>query len=269
LCVVVDTGERSRIGRAAALVSHLPILVIDHHPPGDDALSGGSGSGRGGSLRDATASAAGELVFDVLWEAGWPLSPAAVDGLYVAILTDTGSFRFSNATARVHRVVAELLDRGAAPDDLYGEVYGNIPLRRVRLLQAVLPSVDTSPDGRVAWMTILARTLGELGCTSEDLEGLVDYPRELEGVEVGLLFRELEDGQVKVSLRSNRYVDVNALARSVGGGGHVRASGALVRGSLEQVRERLVSEAVVAVRDGDVSGPDTMRLPGTAAGAGA
>jgi phosphoesterase RecJ-like protein len=270
LCVVVDTGERSRIGRVAALVGHLPILVIDHHPPGDDALSVGNGSVEGGgSLRDATASAAGELVFDVLWEAGWPFTRAAVDGLYVAILTDTGSFRFSNATARVHRVVAELVDRGAAPDDLYAEVYGNIPLRRVRLLQAILSSVDTSPDGRVAWMTIRARTLSELGCTSEDLEGLVDYPRELEGVEVGLLFRELEDGQVKISLRSNRYVDVNALARSVGGGGHVRASGALVRGSLEQVRERLVAEAVAAARNGDGATPDTARLPGTAAGAGA
>lgn len=269
LCVVVDTGEKSRIGRVASLVSRLPILVIDHHPPGDDALSGGEPAERGGSLRDVAAAAAGELVFDVLWEAGWPLTPVAVDGLYVAILTDTGSFRFSNATARVHRIAGELVERGAAPDKLYDEVYGNIPLRRVRLLEATLPSVDTSPDGRVAWMTIRARTLSELGCTSEDLEGLIDYPRELEGVEVGLLFRELEDGQVKVSLRSNRYVDVNALARSVGGGGHVRASGALVRGALEQVRERLVAEAVAAAGDGDGPGPDTTRLPGTAPGAGA
>jgi phosphoesterase RecJ-like protein len=270
LCVVVDTGERSRIGRVMTLVSDLPILVIDHHPPGDDALAAGQGTAeRGVSLRDATASAAGELVFDVLWESGWTLSPPAVDGLYVAILTDTGSFRFSNATARVHRVAAELVERGAAPDSLYSEVYGNVPLRRVRLLQEILPTLDTSPDGRVAWMTVGWRTLSELGCTSEDLEGLVDYPRELEGVEVGLLFRELEDGNVKISLRSNRYVDVNALARSVGGGGHVRASGALMRGSLEQVRERVVAGAVAAARNGDGSRADTARLPGTAAGAGA
>jgi phosphoesterase RecJ-like protein len=270
LCVVVDTGERSRIGRVMNLVSRLPILVIDHHPPGDDPLpdAGGSVAG-GGSLRDTTASAAGELVFDVLKEAGWSFTPAAVDGLYVAILTDTGSFRFSNATSRVHRVAAELVDKGAAPDRLYGEVYGKVPLRRMRLLQAVLPSLDTSPDGRVAWMTVGAGALGELGCTSEDLEGLVDYPRELEGVEVALLFRELEDGQVKVSLRSNRYVDVNVLARSEGGGGHVRASGALVAGSLEEVRERVVAGAVAAARNGDLSPNERTRRPGTAAGAGA
>jgi phosphoesterase RecJ-like protein len=268
--VVVDTGEKSRIGRVMGLVSHLPILVIDHHPPGDDALATARGtSERGASLRDATASAAGELVFDVLWEAGWTPTPAAVDGLYVAILTDTGSFRFSNATARVHRIAAELVERGAAPDGLYAEVYGNVPIRRVRLLQAILPTLDTSPDGLVSWMTVGSRTLSELGCTSEDLEGLVDYPRELEGVEVGLLFRELEDGQVKVSLRSNRYVDVNALARSVGGGGHVRASGALVRGPLEQVRARVVATAVAAARNGGSSGAKGSRLPGTAAGAGA
>jgi phosphoesterase RecJ-like protein len=270
LCVVVDTGEKSRIGRVMSLVSHLPVLVIDHHPPGNEALAAGDGlAEHGGSLRDPTASAAGELVFEVLWEAGWALTPSAVDGLYVAILTDTGSFKFSNATARVHRVAAELVERGAAPDELYGEVYGNVPLRRVRLLQAILPSLDVSPDGRVAWMSVGARTLNKLGCTSEDLEGLVDYPRELEGVEVGLLFRELEDGQVKVSLRSNRYVDVNALARSVGGGGHVRASGALVAGSLEQVRGRVVAEAVAAAREGDGARPGVTGVPGTAARDGA
>jgi phosphoesterase RecJ-like protein len=192
-----------------------------------------------------------------------------MDGLYVAILTDTGSFRFSNTTSRLHRIAAELVELGAAPDRLYGEVYGNIPLRRMRLLQAVLPSLDTSPDGRVAWLTIRARTLYELGCTAEDLEGMVDYPRELEGVEVGLLFRELDDGQVKVSLRSNHYVDVNVLARSVGGGGHVRASGALVRGSVEHVRGRVVAEAVAAARDGEGSAQGGARLPGTASGAGA
>jgi phosphoesterase RecJ-like protein len=91
----------------------------------------------------------------------------------------------------------------------------------------------------------------------------------LEGVEVGLLFRELEDGQVKVSLRSNRYVDVNVLARSLGGGGHVRASGALVHAPLDRVRDRIVAEAVAAARNGDDPGPDTTRLPGTASGAGA
>jgi phosphoesterase RecJ-like protein len=250
LCVVVDTGETSRIGRVRSLVRHLPTLVIDHHPVGDDPIGGVS-------FRDTRAAAAGELVFDLLWAAGGPWTRAVADGLYVALMTDTGSFRFSNVTPGVHRVVAELVERGADPDRLYRQIYGKVPMRRIKLLSTVLPTLDVSPDGRVAWLSLSARALRESGCSSDDLEGMVDYPRDLEGVEVGLLFRELDDGQVKISLRSNGYVDVNALARSLGGGGHVRASGALVAGSLEEVRERVVALAVAsAAENGEAEVPD-------------
>ncbi len=245
LCVVLDTSERSRLGRVGALVAERPLLVIDHHAVGEDAIDGQA-------LRDVSAAATGELVFDLLWSAGGPWTRSVVEGLYVAIMTDTGSFRFSNVTASVHRIVAELMEKGASPDRLYREVYGRIPLRRIRLLQAILPTLDVSSDGRVAWMTVSSSVFRELGCTSEDLEGLVDYPRELESVEVGLLFRELEGGQVKVSLRSNGAVDVNGVARSFGGGGHLRASGALVPGGLDEVRDRVVAHVVAEAKKVDV-----------------
>ena len=112
LCVIVDTAERSRVGKVSPLVDHLPTLVIDHHPAGGDAFEGAS-------LRDNTAAAAGELVFDLLWSGGGPWTRSTVDSLYVALMTDTGSFRFSNVTSRVHRIVAELIERGASPDGLY------------------------------------------------------------------------------------------------------------------------------------------------------
>lgn len=242
LCVVVDTGEVSRIGRVAALVRHLPIVVVDHHPPGDDPIEGLS-------FRDPTASAAAELVFELIDRAGEGWDQSVVDALYVAIMTDTGGFRFSNVTPRTLRIAADLVEHGASPDRLYQAVYGRMPLRRIRLLERVLPSVETNADGTVAWISIRSRTLRELGCTAEDLEGLVDYPRELEGVEVAMVFRELDDGQVKISFRSNGEVDVNRIAREFGGGGHVKASGALVPGRLEQVLERAVSHAAHATRD--------------------
>ncbi len=112
--------------------------------------------------------------------------------------------------------------------------------------------MDISRDGRVAWISVPADTFRRLGCTSEDLDGLVDYPRELESVEVGLLFRELDGGQVKVSFRSNGDVDVNAIARAFGGGGHLRASGALVGGSLDEVRRRVVAHVVAEAEGRDV-----------------
>jgi bifunctional oligoribonuclease and PAP phosphatase NrnA len=243
--VVLDTGEIPRIGRVKPMVEHLLHVVVDHHPEGDRPIEGVA-------WRQVTASATGEMIFDLLFHA---LSPAqhrwrreAVEGLYTAILTDTGSFRFSNATPRAHRVAAELIAMGASPDGLHTRIYGSVPLRRYQLVEAALGTLERTPDGRVSWMTVPERAFRSLGCDSSDLEGLTDYPRTLAGTEVALLFRAVEEG-IKVSFRSNGNVDVNELARELGGGGHVRASGALVQGSLEKVRLRIVGmvhEAVTA-----------------------
>jgi len=243
LVVIVDTGERSRIGRVWPMVEHLPTLVIDHHPTSEDSIEGLA-------LRDSSAAAAGELVFDLLRERGGPWTPAVLDGLYVAILTDTGSFRFSNATPSVHRMAAELIERGASPEELYRRVYGEVPLRRIRILERTLPSLALSPSGAVAWLVVPSEPFRELGCTSEDLDRLIDIPRELAGVEVGILFREVEPGSIKVSLRSKSWVDVNALAREFGGGGHVRAAGALLKESLAGAIERVTQRVELVARGG-------------------
>jgi bifunctional oligoribonuclease and PAP phosphatase NrnA len=243
LVVVLDTGEVPRIGRVKPMVEHLPHVVVDHHPPGDRPIEGEA-------FRDVGASATGELLFDLVCRAGGPWNRTVLQGIYVAILTDTGSFRFSNATPRAHRVAAELISMGVQPDELHSRVYGSAPLRRYRLLEASLPTLDRSPDGRVSWMTVPEEVFRKLGCDPADLEGLTDYPRTLEGTEVALLFRDVDDG-IKISFRSNGDVDVNALARAFGGGGHVKASGALVQGDLEKVRTRVIEAVKSAVSPGD------------------
>lgn len=243
LAVVVDTGEAPRIGRVKPLLEGLPLAVVDHHPEGEKAL-------RGISFRDVAAAATGELVHDLIAVAGGPWTPAVVNGLYVAILTDTGGFRFSNTTAAALRTAASLVERGASPEGLNRAVYGRVPLRRLRLLAASLPTV-TVEDG-VAWMVVPRPAYEANGATPDDLEGFVDHARSLEGVEVGLLFRTVGDGGTKISLRSNGGVDVNALARRFGGGGHVRAAGALVAAPLEEVMATVipaVKEAVAAEGD--------------------
>lgn len=241
LAVILDTGEVPRIGRIMELIQELPRVVVDHHPPGPRPISGVS-------YRDPGASATGELLFHLLEEAGEGMSREAALGLYVAILTDTGSFRFSNASPEAHRVVAALLEMGVDPEDTYRRVYGNLPLKRLRLLQAALAELELDDSGALAWMTIPTRAYEELSATADDLEGLVDYPREIQGVEVGILFRESARGRTKVSFRSNGDVDVNALARGFGGGGHVKAAGALVDGPLPEVRERVLAETRRAVQ---------------------
>jgi phosphoesterase RecJ-like protein len=241
LAVILDTGEVPRIGAVAKLVRGLPSIVIDHHPPGPDPLPGIS-------FRDPDACATGELVFDLLLGAGGPWPPEAIKGLYVALLTDTGSFRFSNTSPDSHRIVAFLLENGANPDELFRLTYGNAPVRKLRLLHAALGELKVDPGGEIAWMTVPPKAVSKLGATADDLEGLVDYPRDIEGVEVGVLFRETVRGATKVSLRSNGAIDVNALARQFGGGGHVKASGALVERPLPEVRAEVLEAVRTAVR---------------------
>jgi phosphoesterase RecJ-like protein len=241
LAVVLDTGEVGRIGRVKPMIEHLTTVVVDHHPPGDQPIGGIS-------FRDPEACATGELCFDLVHGGGGPWPRSVVEGLYIAILTDTGSFRFSNSTPGCHRVTAELIERGAEPEHLHRQVYGDAPLRRFQLLREALGTLELDTELGVAWMTVPEDAFQALGATPEDLEGLVDYPRSLQGVGVGLLFRKTTYG-TKISFRSNGPLDVNQLAKRFGGGGHVRASGALVeRGALEDVRTRVVEAALEAVR---------------------
>lgn len=240
VAVVLDTGEVSRIGRVKPMIGGRPIVVVDHHPAGENPIEGIG-------FRDATACATGELVYDLIRVTGGPWLPESVTGLYVALLTDTGSFRHSNTTPACHRIVADLIERGADPAAIYRSVYGAVPLRKLRLQREALATLDQ--DGGVAWMTIPQAAFHELKAEPDDLEGLVDLPRSLQGVEVALLFRRIAGGGIKVSFRSNGDVDVNALARTFDGGGHVRAAGAVVKGTLEEVRERVIEATRAAVRE--------------------
>ena len=243
LAIVLDTGEVSRIGRVKPLIEELSTVVIDHHPLGDQPIGGIS-------LRDTAACATGELVFDVIQAMGGPWPRSVVQGIYVAVLTDTGSFRFSNSSPGSHRVVAELIELGADPEWLHGKVYGAWPVRKLILLKEALETLEVDAELGIAWMVVPEQAFQKLGAIAEDLEGLVDYPRSIEGVDVGLLFRKTAQG-TKVSFRSNGPVDVNALARPFGGGGHVRASGALVEGEPRDVVPAVVEatrQAVVAAR---------------------
>ena len=237
VAVVLDTGEIPRIGRVRPLIRELPAVVIDHHPPGDEPLGGVS-------LRDPAACATGELVYDLILASNGPWSRGVALGLYVAILTDTGSFRFSNATPDGHRIAAELIAMGVEPEATYERVYGAAPLRRYRLLEHALGTLQVDQDAGIAWMSVPRDAYDALEATNDDLEGMVDVPRGIEGVEVGLLFRQTNTGEIKVSFRSSGPTDVNELARRFGGGGHTKASGAIVPGPME----RAIADVVEATR---------------------
>lgn len=239
LFVVVDTSEAKRLGKLPKSFGDRPVAVIDHHPAGDTGV-GGFG------VQDPAASATGELIYDLLQIAGaggdaWP-EPVA-EAIYTAIVTDTGSFRFANTTPRAHAIAGEMIARGVDPEAVYRRLFGSVPLRRIELVRAALAELVADPEWPVTWITVPRETVESVGATSEDLDGIVEYARSIEGTEVALLFREVADGSTKVSFRSNGIVDVNAIARQFGGGGHVKASGALIGEGLERARARVI-EAV-------------------------
>ena len=233
LAVVLDTAEVPRIGRVQDLIRDLHTLVLDHHPPGDHPIGGTL-------LQDPSACATGELVFDVVQAAKGPWTPQVAHGIYVAILTDTGGFRFDNATAACHHITAEVIALGVDPAEMHERVYGSSPMRKYQLLRQALATLEHEAQTGISWMTIPREAYEELGATAEDLEGIVDIPRSIEGTEVGLLFRRTTTGEIKISFRSNGRVDVNALARRFDGGGHVKASGAIVAGPLEAAVDRVL-----------------------------
>lgn len=236
--IVLDISDVKRLGTLASAVRKLPRspLVIDHHLPGEEPP---------GPIvvSDVAACATGELIFDFAVTLGLTITPDIATALYTALLTDTGGFRFSNTSPRCHAIAARLLAAGVDPEEMYRRIYASVPVGRLKLLRDALDSLEADVPNGIAWVSVAAGVLEQYGVTSEDLDGIAEYPRSIEGMRLAILFRDLGHGKVKISFRSVRGVDVNALARRFGGGGHARASGALVAGSLEEVRGRVLDEA--------------------------
>ena len=238
LIVVLDISDVGRLGNLGHTVKERGVTVacVDHH------VSQGH-LPDGPRYVDPAASATGELVFELAQANGWPLTAAAARALYVAILTDTGAFRFSNTRPHVLRVAASLLDVGIDPEQIYMEVYANAPEGRARLYAEVLQTLVVEGERGLAWVTVPAGAIERLGVTPDDLDGIVEFPRSISGVRMALLFREIAAGRVKVSLRSVGEVDVAAFAQPFGGGGHTKASGLSLEGSLAEVQAQVLAAA--------------------------
>jgi phosphoesterase RecJ-like protein len=234
----LDIGDITRLGNLATVINKRqpPFVCIDHHV-GPVKLPSGP------CLIAPEATATAELVFDLASVAGWPLTPESAQALYVGLLTDTGGFRFSNTTARALRVAAALLEKGVDPESIYASVYASAPEGRVRLLAEVLQTLVVEPDVGLAWVSVPADALRRHEVTADDLDGIVEFPRSIAGVRMALLFRHIGNGRIKVSFRSMGEVDVAALAHEFGGGGHHRAAGASLAGSMADVEEQVLKAA--------------------------
>jgi len=238
--LVLDISDIKRLGKLSEVVRARSCtkLVIDHHVPSDDPPAAAEDI-----FSDTSACATGELIYDFASVLGLEITPAIAQGLYVAILTDTGGFRYSNTTPRCHAIAAELLRAGVDPEAMYQRIYASMPVGRLRLLRDALGTLEFEPEYGLSWITVGEGALEQYNVRSEDLDGITEHARSIAGTRLAIFFRELENHRVKISFRTTGNADANVFARQFGGGGHVKAAGALVNGTLAEVREKVVAAA--------------------------
>ncbi|HHW18431.1 MAG TPA: bifunctional oligoribonuclease/PAP phosphatase NrnA [Firmicutes bacterium] len=233
VAIFVDCTGPDRVGKARELAEGKVWVNIDHHI---------SNSNFGHiNLVDPEASASGELVMELLETLGVPLTQDIGTCLYVAIVTDTGGFRYQNTSAKTMRLAAKLLDIGVKASEVADQVFETRSLSSLLLLKAALGTLKIYQNGRLAAVTVTREMLRSAGASPDESDGIINYPRSIAGVEVAVCFKETEDGRgVHVSFRSRSRVDVAKIASSLGGGGHPRASGALIPGSIEEVSGKVL-----------------------------
>ncbi len=227
--LLIDASEPHRMGALFPVyeATQAERACLDHHlkdaPKGFDA-----------EFTDPTASASTELIYDLVRpRIGCDLPPVMAQAIYAGLVSDTGNFRHSNSTPKIHHAAADLIAQGVHPARTFNALYQTATPVKLRLFGRAMGGLQLRGDGRFAYVSVTRADLAACGATHEDLDELVEEPRKLKGVEVAALFSETADGRAKVSLRSRERVDVNAVCRQFGGGGHRLASGAKVAQPLE------------------------------------
>jgi len=239
--IFVDAASLDRAGLITELLAeHAFIVNIDHHVTNT----------RFGQLNfvNPEASSSAEVVYDLLRALGEDIDANLAVNLYTGYLTDTGGFRFQNTSAKVFRDVSELIAHGVSPADVAEFALDTLSLSHLRLLRLALGTLKLHANGLVATLAVTQSMLREADAAYEDAEGLVGYARAIEGVEIGVLFRETDDGAIRISLRSRRYVDVSRIAALFGGGGHARAAGATLDPPLAQAEAKVLAAIEDAFR---------------------
>jgi phosphoesterase RecJ-like protein len=232
LVVTLECPELDRAGFDG--LDRLPILNIDHHPA--NPLFGET------NYVDEDAPAVGEMVWRMFRAAGVQPSPEAATNAHVALTTDTGDFRYSNATRRAFEAAAEMVDAGADPTRIADWVHGRRTAASIRLLGEALQTLTLEFDGRLAIIQLDQSAFARSKAQPTDSEDIINHPRSIAGVQAVAFFKQWEPGVVHISLRSKGQVDVRTVAARFGGGGHANAAGCRVEGKLEDARARVTAE---------------------------
>lgn len=235
--------ECPNVGRAGQeceqVIQNIPLLVnIDHHLENT----------RFGHLNivEPKLCAVGEIVYSLFDAMNEPIDIAAANAIYTAIMTDTGSYKYSNTTSRAHEISARLIKIGVDPNKTHQEIFENIRPQAALISASAHGTLQI--DGPISCITITKKMLEEAGAGPEDTDEIVNFGRPISGVEVALLFRETDNG-TKVSLRSNNIVEVNKIAAQFGGGGHLRAAGCTIEGDMKLAKKEIFTAVRKALEE--------------------
>ena len=235
--IVMECGDLRRTGIDGLERGY--VVNIDHHP----------GNTIYGALNwlDLSAAACGEMVFELVRALGVPLTPEIATHIYVTILTDTGSFHYSNITPRTFDICRLCMEAGVNPPSVARAIFDSNSLGRLKLFGALLNRMQLDPTGRIATLMVDRQLTEESGGTYEDTEGLINLPLTVKDIVSVVFFKEQAPGDWRVSMRSKGPIDINAIAKEFGGGGHKNASGCSATGPLPELKQLFEQKITAAI----------------------
>jgi phosphoesterase RecJ-like protein len=239
--IIMECGDLARTGVAG--LERYFVINIDHHP----------GNSSYGQINwfDSTAAACGEMVYDLVRALGVPLSSDIAAHIYLAILTDTGSFHYSSISPRTFEICKETLLAGVDPVRVARNVYDSNNMGRLKLFGAVLSAMQLDPTGRIAIVYLDHEMARAAGGTYEDTEGLINLPLTVKEIRAVVFFKQAEGEEYRVSMRSKGDIDIGAVAKDFGGGGHKNAAGCTVHGGIDALQKLLVEKIEKAIEMAD------------------
>ncbi|OLD57015.1 MAG: hypothetical protein AUI64_01290 [Acidobacteria bacterium 13_1_40CM_2_64_6] len=243
--IIMECGDLGRTGVEG--LDRFFVINIDHHP----------GNANYGQINwfDASAAACAEMVFELVRALGVPLTTDIATHIYLAILTDTGSFHYSSISPRTFDICRECLEAGVDPVLVARNVYDSNNMGRLKLFGAVLSAMQLDPTGRIAIVYVDHEMAREAGGTYEDTEGLINLPLTVKEIEAVVFFKQIEGDEYRVSMRSKGDIDIGAVAKEFGGGGHKNAAGCTVRGGIDALQKLFIEkiDRAIALQDGRVA----------------
>jgi bifunctional oligoribonuclease and PAP phosphatase NrnA len=234
--IIVDCSNFERIEETYKIFKNIKnIINIDHH----------NSNKKFGDLNyiDSSASSVGEIIYDLIKFINLDLLDEKISTcLYTAIITDTGSFRYSNVSSKTFSIVSDLASQGIKPNLIADNIYNRNTYSGLKLLGKALLTLEVDESNYASWLTITRDMLNNTEANDEEVEGIIDIARTLENTEVSILFRETKDNKIKVSFRSKGDFNVNEFAGKFNGGGHPNSSGCVCSGKIAEVKEKILSE---------------------------